>query len=169
MREPARKSARGGFTLIEVMVAIGVIGMGVAALFVSLQAGTKVNGSAAELTRAVFLGQEIREWTLKLPFSDPDSGDQGKPPGPDGSNPQVFVDDLDDLMGVTFSPPRDGTGVPIADLADWSETINMTWRAPNDLSATVANGTSDVIHVEVQIRNKNQPLYTTSWIVTKKQ
>ena len=168
MKRCAHKSTRGGFTLIEAMVAIGVIGTGVAALFVSLQSGTKVNGAATEMTHAVFLGQEIREWTLKLPFIDPDEGDQGNPPGPDGSDPLTFVDDLDDLMDVTFGPPRDGRGVAIANMPNWSQAIGMTWRDPNDLSTAVANGASDVVRVEVEVRNNNQPVYTTSWIVVKK-
>ncbi len=48
------------------------------------------------------------------------------PPGPDQSDPQTFVDDLDDLMDVTYSPPRDAHGLPIADMTSWSQTITLT-------------------------------------------
>ena len=165
MRRKMSYSA-GGFTLIEAAIATGIIGIGITALMASVAAGTRVNDSGQKLTQAVFLAQEIREWTLKLPFRDPDAADAGKPPGSDGTNPQTFVDDLDDLMDVTYTPPRDGAGSSIVDMVGWSQKITLTWRNPNNLAATVAAGASEIINVSVDISYKGQPLLTTSWLVT---
>ena len=119
------------------------------------------------MTQAVFLAQELREWTIKLPFSDLDEGDADKPPGPDGTIPQIFVDDLDDLMDVTYSPPRDGQGMSIYDMTGWSQTITLTWRDPDDLSTVVTAGTSDAIHVQVSIAYNGTEKLTTGWLVTR--
>jgi len=164
----ARAGGRRGFTLIEAAVATAIIGLGVAAVLVSVQSGTQVNDAGRKLTVATLLAQELREWTLRLPFSDPDPEDQGNPPGPDGSDPQIFVDDLDDLMGVTYDPPRDGQGVAISDLTGWSQYIDLTWRDPADLTSIVASGTSDVIYVEVTISHKGAEILKRGWLVTRR-
>lgn len=159
---------RGGFSLIEVVVATAIIGIGVVALLTCVSAGTSTNAEGRRLTHATFLAQEIREWTVRLPFSDLDPADQGNPPGPDGSDPQFFVDDLDDLMNVTFSPPRDGMGLDINAKPDWSETITMTWRDPTDLTTTVLPGTSNVVYVEVKLYKNGRLALTTGWMVVER-
>jgi len=168
MARTTPRSARGGFTLIEVAVATAIVGVGVTALMTSLAANTRTNRAGQSLTRAVFLAQEIREWTVKLPFSDPDPGDVGNPPGPDGSNPQTFVDDLDDLMDVTYSPPRDGLGNAITYMPEWSQTISLTWRDPDSLTTVVSPGTSDLVYVKVEISHQGQTVLTTGWLVSRR-
>ena len=160
---------RAGFSLIEVAVAIVIIGIGVLALLTCVGAGTRANDAGQELTQATFLAQEIREWTLGLPFSDPNSADQGNPPGLDSGETQYSVDDLDDLMDVTYSPPRDGTGSAISDMGDWSQTLTLTWRDPADLATVVAPGTSNVIHVELTLYHKGREALATGWLVTRRE
>lgn len=158
----------GGFTLIEIVVATVLIGLALVAMMASAGSNTRVNDAGTKLTQGTFLAQEIREWSLSLPFRDQDPGDLGKPPGPDGSDPQVWVDDLDDLMNVTYCPPRDGQGYAIATLPAWSQTITMTWRDPNNLSNTVSDGTSEVIYVNVDVKHRNNLVVSSRWLVTKK-
>jgi len=158
-----------GFSLVEVMVAAALMGVGVAAVMIAMQSGTNVNAAGRDLTQACYLAQEIREWTLMLPFSDPDLADQGNPPGPDGSDPQVFVDDLDDLIGVTYSPPRDGNSNPIAELANWSQQIDLEWKDPDSLRSTVAPGSTDIIRVKVTIRHDDTPVLDTGWLVSRRR
>lgn len=145
-----------------------VIGTGIVALVHSMSAGTRVNDQGRSLTQAVFLAQEIREWTLKLPFSDPDAADAANPPGPDGTNPQTFVDDLDDLTDVTYNPPRDGTGAAIADMTSWSQTISLEWKDPNSLSTTVPTGSSDAVAVTVIVQYGGAEVLRTSWLVFRR-
>lgn len=164
---PARVR-RQGFTLIEVAVATVIVGLGVVAVLMTSGSTSRVNASGRDLMRGLVLVQEMREWTMSLPFSDPDPGDIGNPPGHDGSDPQVFVDDLDDLMNVTYSPPRDAMGTTIYDMEDWSQTITLTWLNPADLSQTVSDGASDVINVKVDIRYNGQPVVESNWLATRR-
>ena len=168
MRCTHSRSVRGGFSLIEVAVATAIVGIALAALLVAVGSNTRVNDAGAKLTQASFLAQEIREWTLTLPFSDPDPGDAGNPPGPDGSDPQHFVDDLDDLIDVTYSPPRDGEGVALYDLDGWSQTISLTWRDPNSLLTSVTPGESDIICVQVGVAFEGQTIINTNWLVARR-
>ena len=174
------RSARGGFTLIEVAVATIIVGVGLAALMVSVESSTRVNDVGGRLAQGTFLAQEIREWTLALPFSTPNPLHVGNPPGPDGIDPHVFVDDLDDLMGVTFKPPQNGNkftkeGIEepehvMTALPDWSQTITMAWRDPNNVAAPAPGGpgTSDVIYVHVDVAYRDRTVYSTNWLVTRK-
>lgn len=168
MRLETSRRGPGGFTLIEIVVATALVGLALVAMMTSTGSNTRVNDAGTKLTQGTFLAQEIREWTLSLPFNDQDAGDLNNPPGPDGSNPQVWVDDIDDLMNVTYCPPRDGQGYAIASLPAWSQTITMTWRDPNDLSGTVTPGTSDIIYVNVDVKHRNNVVVSTGWLVTKK-
>lgn len=169
-RNALRAGRDRGFSLVEVVVATAIIGVGVVALMACIGAGTRANGFGKTLTRATLLAQEMREWTLRLPFTDPDAGAEDNPPGPDGAeNPLSAVDDLDDLMGVTFCPPKDGMGCDIYDMTEWSETLTLTWRSPTDLKALVADGASNVIHVELKITYQGLPVLTTGWLVAKRE
>ena len=163
-----RRTRGSGFTLIEVAVATAIIGLGVVALMVAVGSGTRANQGGKELTQALYLAQEIREWTLRLPFADPDPADQDNPPGPDGSDPQVFVDDIDDLMDVTYSPPRDGQGSAVYDMAEWSETITLTWRRSDSLTTVVADGGSDILHVQVDLSYQGRCVHSTGWLVARR-
>ncbi len=159
---------RRGFCLAEVLVASAIVGIGVTAIMTAMETGTKVNAAGKELTQAVFLTQEIREWTLLLPFRDPDPGDAGNPPGSDGSDPQVFVDDLDDLLGVTYGPPRDGTGTAIGGMDGWSQQIDLEWKNPDDLTTTATPGASDVIRVNVSILHNGRTVLSSGWLVARR-
>lgn len=155
-----------GFTLAEVFVATAVVGIGIVALMVATKSGTEVNVLGRDVTQATFLAQELREWTLRLPFSDQDPGDQDNPPGPDGSDPQT--DDLDDLMSVAYSPPRNASGNPLADMDGWAQTINLTWRDPDNLTASVAPGASNMIYVDVTITHSGRTVLSTGWLVARR-
>ncbi len=161
--------ARRGFTLIEAMAATALVGMGIVALMGAVMSGTRTNQAGKELARGIFLVQEIREWTIGLPFSDPDDADADNPPGPDGSDPQTYVDDLDDLMGVSYSPPMDGFGSRITDMPDWTQSISITWVNPDDLSQQVTPGSSDIVYVEVSVSHGGKEVISTGWLVARRE
>ena len=160
-------AANKGFTLIEALIASALVGIGIVALLVATKSGTQVNMAGRNITQATYLSQEIRERTLKLPFSDPDAGDAGNPPGPDESDPQD-IDDLDDLLDVTYSPPRDASGQVISDADGWSQHISLEWKDPDSLGTTVTVGSSDVIRVVITIARDGHDVLSTGWLVTRR-
>ena len=145
-----RKQVRGpagckGFSLIEIAIATIIIGLGVTALLMTLTAGTKVNDASQNRTQAAFLAQEIREWTLRLPF-----------------------DNLSAMNNVTYNPPRDGQGNAITNLTGWGQTITMTWRNPANIASVVTNGSSDMVYIQVAVAKQSQTILTTGWLVSKR-
>ena len=167
MNGTRRRSARGGFSLIEAAVATVLIGLGVVALMTTVQSNIQTVDNSAIIAQAVLLCGEVREWTLRLPFRDPQTPDNS--PGSDEGDPQVTVDDLDDLMGVTFSPPRDAHGLAIANMTDWSQTITLTWREMTDLENTLTAGSSNIVHVKVDISYGGSQIFSTGYVMTEER
>ncbi len=156
-----------GFCLIEVAVAVCVVGLGMASLMAATGACTRAREGGSRLSKAVCLAQEIREWTVRLPFSDPDELDAGNPPGADAYDPQGGADDLDDLMGATFDPPRNGQGSSMGDMVGWSQTMTLTWVTPYRLTE-VQPGESDTVRVQVNVRHDGQDVFSTEWIIARR-
>ena len=125
-----------------------IIGIGVSALMVSVGSGTQTNNEGMKLTEAVFLAQELREWTLNLPSVDPNFPN--------------------DLMNVTYCPPHDGQGSPITSMSDWSQYITVSWRNESNLAQTVANGSSNIVYVEVCISHQGSDVLTMGWLVARR-
>jgi prepilin-type N-terminal cleavage/methylation domain-containing protein len=64
-----RRSRGRGFTLIEALIAIVLVGVAIAALVVSNQSFTSANGAGLQLSTAEFLIEQIREQTVTTPFA----------------------------------------------------------------------------------------------------
>ena len=78
------------------------------------------------------------------------------------------MDDLDDLMDVTYSPPRNASGQAIAGLDGWSQHIALEWKDPDSLTSTVWPGLSDVVRVTVTISHHGREVLTTGWLAWRR-
>lgn len=158
-RHRSRRVLSRGFTLLETALAIVIIGVGVLAMMAGQQAWHHQNDWAQQVGLAARLGNEIREMTLTLPRHDPVTGSSSW--GSELNEVDVLdFDDLDDFdgngTGVTFSGgddtgPLNSLRQPIVGLADWSQQV-IVWNVdPGDVNAAVADGTSEVMLVEVVV------------------
>ena len=158
MKKTSKPGARrGGFTLTEIAIATIIIAMSLASLMAALRSSTSVNFTSGKMTSASFLAQNIHEWTLRLPF---------RPGSEFGIDPEE-LQYLEDLNGRTFSPPRDGTGIPINNYVGWSQTVTLTWLNPHHLAERVDPGSDDVIHVSVEIKYNDNPVMTLRYMIFK--
>lgn len=107
-----RPVRRRGFTLLETMLALVIIGVGVLAFVDAQAAFVRSNNWSSQAATGMLLANEIRELTRNLPRHDPVTSIslQGT-----GANAQVVgwgresgevtiddIDDLDDLDGMSF-------------------------------------------------------------------
>ena len=97
------KKNRKGFSLIEVLIAILLVGLAIASLVGANSAFTQSNGAGTDLSTAEFLLEQVRELTALLPFVDPLTGTSTF--GPETSETLTTYDDLDDFDNMIFSPP----------------------------------------------------------------
>ena len=160
MKNTHQSRSRQGFTLLEVAIATVIIALGITALMSTLRAGTTVSTAGNNLTTAMFLAQNVHEWTARLQFRDAST-----PPTSPGSNPTDDPQCIEDLDGAVYTIPRDGTGEEIPDLPNWAQTVSLEWRNPTELTAKVDPGMSDVIHVTVDIRHRGITVFTLRYFV----
>ncbi len=142
--ERSRRGTPKGFTLVEVLITSVIIGLGIVAVMAAIGSGTRINEAGVSLTRAGFLTQEIREWSMSL-------------------------DTPDDLTDVTYSPPRNSLGEELTDMTGWSQTLTVTWRSPTDLDVIVPSESSDIAHIQLGVRHDGELDLSTDWLVTRKE
>ena len=133
-----------------------------------------------DLTTAITLAQHIRETTMAVPFEDPQTPEN--PPGPDGRSPNDFIDDMDDLYGHTYSPPRSSmpdsvndanrVGEELSEYTGWSQKIAITYRNPDDLAEITYPRASnayvtDLAVVQCSIYKGSELIYVTEWLIVK--
>jgi hypothetical protein len=157
---------------------IGIVFVGV---LMSMSVSTEANIAASDLTTAITLAQHIREMTMSTPFVDPQT--PNNPPGPDGSSPNTFIDDMDDLYGHTYSPPRSAMpvnqdnfnrlGALLSEYTGWSQVIAITYRNPDDLAEITYPGginvVTDLAMVQCSIYKGSELIYVTEWLIVRPQ
>ena len=136
---------RAGFTLLEAVIATALVGMGVAALMVTTQMSTRVNGAGKELTQASYLLEEVREYLLKQSWST-----------------------VTGLNNATWNPPRRADGTSLTSMSDWTQSIQIEWKNPANILTNVNAGASDLVRVTVSISHGGKSVLSSGWLVAKK-
>ena len=151
---------------MESTIAIAVIGIGVVAVIGSQQAWHIQAVVSDRLATGMRLAIEIRELSLLLPANDPVTGAAtwGMEVGeimPDD------LDDLDDLDDFTFSTVIDAAGTEIAGMDGWMQKVTVQCVDPFNVLQVVANGSSDVIQMEVVVTWNDEEITRLSWIAPR--
>ena len=167
MRARQRPKKRG-FTLVEVAVAIVIVGTGSVALMQLAMTCTMQNRAAADTTSAAMLAQHVQEMLALLPISDPAYGPTsfGLEPG----ETVATADDVDDFDGVTFSPPVDSTRTALSGFAGFSQVITVVPVDNKKLSGNT-NGTdvakttyTGAVRIRVDIKRGTKVVHTLEWV-----
>lgn len=152
---------KNGFTLIEALVAIVLVGFAITSLLVANGSFTKANAVGAELSTAEFLTEQIRELTTMLPVVDPQTGT-----GVFGAEEASLTgyDDLDDFDGKSFSPPIDARRAVLNDFPAYTQKITVQNVRASNFEQVVSDHGSDFVRVTVEIFLNSRCISSTSWI-----
>jgi type II secretory pathway pseudopilin PulG len=156
------RARRRGFTLIEAALVTAIISIGVVAMLELLAVGTISNGNGAEQTTAMNLAKNIREMTFGMAPCDPDNPTNWGCES--GETAAAHYDDIDDLDGITFSPPIDARRQNLSSYGNWSQTITVKTVDPDRLTLTVPNGTAGALRITCQIKHNGKDVGWMSWI-----
>ena len=159
-------SSTRAFTLVEVMIAVVLIGIAIAALVAANGAFTQANAVGIDLSTAEFLIEQIRELTTPLAVVDPDEG-TGTWGLETGEAIVADYDDLDDFDGTAFSPPIDASGSQMAEFSSFSQQITVENIDQSNLDTVVAGHTTDFVRVTVVVLQNNKTISSTNWIRTR--
>jgi len=152
---------KNGFTLVEVLIAVILVGLAIAALVVASNSFTIANNAGTDLTTAEFLVEQIRELTALLPVIDPQTGTDTF--GAEEANLAGY-DDLDDFDGATFSPPIGANRELLNDFAAFSQQVTVENVNPTDFEQMVSDHSSHFVRVTAKVFLNNKEISSTSWI-----
>ncbi len=150
-----------GFSLFEVLIAIILVGLAIAALVVASNSFTIANGAGADLSTAEFLIEQIKELTTLLPVVDPQTGIAAF--GPEEPN-LVDYDDLDDFDGASFSPPISADRSSLNNFAAFSQQITVENVSASNFEQVVSDHASYFVRVTVRVLLNSKEVSSASWI-----
>ncbi len=150
-----------GFSLIEVLIAIMLLGLAIASLVTANSAFTKANGAGVELSTAEFLSEQIRELSTLLPVIDPETGVSTF--GPEETLLDDY-DDLDDFDGASFSPPIGADKEPLDDLASFSQQITVENVNASDFEQVVSDHSSYFVRITVKVFLNSRQISSSRWL-----
>ena len=131
-----------GFTLIEVLIAIVLVGLAIVSLVAANISFTKANGAGADLSTAEFLIEQIRELTAMTSYGS------------------LFGYDNADL-----SPPIGADGVPLPDFAAFRQRITVKNVSASNFDNL--DPTSNFVKVTVKVLLNSKEISSASWIRAK--
>lgn len=129
-----------GFSLIEAMIAVLLVGLVVTALMLSNGSLTKVNAAGVDISTAEFIIEQMREHVAALPYAD-----------------------LAALAAASpYSPPVDVNGNALAQFPSFSQQVTVQAVSPADL--ITPQGGSDFSRVTVSVLLNGSPINSATWI-----
>jgi prepilin-type N-terminal cleavage/methylation domain-containing protein len=135
---------KDGFSLIEVLIAIVLVGLAIASLVTANSAFTKANGAGVELSTAEFLIEQIRERTVLVDYADL----------------YAFDDE-------SFCPPQNANGVVLNELAAFSQQITVENVSASDFEQVEIDHSSDFVRVTVKVFLNSRQISSTKWLRTR--
>ncbi|MDH4239365.1 MAG: prepilin-type N-terminal cleavage/methylation domain-containing protein [Phycisphaerae bacterium] len=157
----------GGFSFIEVLIAIVLVGIAIASLIAANSSFTKTNAAGTELSTAEFLLEQIKELTVVLPVVDPNTGMSTF--GPEaGETTLADYDDLDDFDGAVFSPPINNYKATLNDFAAYTQQITVENVSATNFEQVVADHDSAnpqyFFRVTVKVFYGSKQVVSADWV-----
>ncbi|MEP0846588.1 MAG: hypothetical protein HRF50_07170 [Phycisphaerae bacterium] len=152
-----RPAAARALTLAEIVVSTAIIGVVLVAALNAVGAAATASHKLNGRQHAVLLAEQLMNEILLLPYEDPVGPTKACSPesGEDGSNRGTF-DDVDDYNGFKCSPPQDGTGAGMSDLAGFGFQAKVFWVSTADL-ATESGVETGLKRIEVFVEVDGLP------------
>lgn len=161
-RPTERATAAGGFTYLEVLVAIAVLATAVIAMGSALE---QVRMASVEDERAAIAEHLLHDglaWVRTLPRMDTSSPVFGSEAGEVRG---VDVDDVDDLANVVESAPVDRSGTKHD--ATWSRRWTVASVLLADPTRTTADGSTSLLRVALAVAHDGADVATASLLLAR--
>jgi prepilin-type N-terminal cleavage/methylation domain-containing protein len=175
----AVRIARRGFTLLESALATVIVGVGIVATMQLFAACSMDNRTAAQMSTAVMLANNVHEAMLGAEVTFADPGSAHKYFGPEPGEALPTYDDLDDFDGCSLNPPINSLRQPIPELPEYTQVVSVWPVYTNKLSVNSSESNPDIpnkstytgaFRVRVRILHRTTPgavpteVYRTSWV-----
>jgi prepilin-type N-terminal cleavage/methylation domain-containing protein len=153
---------KNGFTLIEVMIAVILVGLAIASLVGANISFTQANGAGTDLSTAEFLLEQVKELTTMLSVVDPQTGTATF--GPETGETLTGYDDLDDFDNQSFSPPIDAGRNTLNNFASFSQQVIVQNVNPSNFEQVVSPHNTNFVRVTVKVFKNSNEICSASWL-----
>ena len=157
----------GGFSLVEILISVILVGLSITALLFASNSFTMANDAGTDLSTAEFLVEQIRELTTLLPLVDGDATTWNSL-GPETGETLAVYDDVDDFDGfdsTSLGAPIDAGRNTLTALSAFNQTVTVEKVNQSDFDVVVADtNTSAFARVTVVISVNGQQITSASWI-----
>lgn len=134
---------KSGFSLVEVLFAVMLVGLAIASLLAANGMFTRTNAVGTNMSTAEFLIEQIRERSVS---SDYDA-----------------LSSLSHFDGVTFSPPINADGQYLPDFAAFSEEITVENVSAQNFEQVVGYDSS-FYRVTAKVFLNSKEITSASWV-----
>ena len=144
----------GGFSLVEALVAAGIVGLMLVASMNLLTGAVRARAADNDHRTALMLAQqlmaEIQQQSYKDPTAlglvfGPEPGEWTPPPA--GPGDRSAFDDVDDYNGFVEQPPRLKDGTLLSGYGTWKRTVTVKWVQPAGLGTSLTDTGLELIKV----------------------
>lgn len=122
-------------------ITTAIVGLSIVSMLQLIAAGTMSNMEGSEMTTAVNLARNVREYTLQQTFAT-----------------------VQTLDATTFYPPIDSRGVGIDSMAGWTQVVKVEVIDPNKVTANIVDATPDAVRVTVTVKHNGAIVGNVNWI-----
>jgi MSHA pilin protein MshD len=136
-----------GVTLVELIVAIAIIGTGVAGILAVMEATTRRSADPMIMQQAQLIGESYLEEILQKKFYDPDTDTVC----PAREATRAGYDNVCDYNGLSNAGALDQLGNPVAGLESYNVAATVSSAGVALGSVNNADGTVRVLRVEVVV------------------
>jgi prepilin-type N-terminal cleavage/methylation domain-containing protein len=126
---------QSGFTLIEALIAMVLLGVAITALVVANRSFSTANATGLEMSTAEFLTEQVREQTITTPFASL----------------------MTNFNNKTYSPPHDSRGNSLSAYAGYSQKITVQ-------NESGFGPSTEFYRITVEIRLNNEVISSASWL-----
>jgi len=156
------KKYYSGLSLVEVLIAVLLVGLAIASLLVANGAFTKANGAGTDQSTAEFLIEQIRELTALLPVIDPQTGLATF--GPESGETLATYDDLDDFDGASYSPPINAERTTLNQFSAFRQHITVENVSASNFEQVVADHSTNFVRVTVRVYLNSSQISSAIWL-----
>ena len=142
--------ARRGFSLVEAVVATGIVALMLVASINLLGGAVKNRATDNDHRTALMLGQQLMSEVQQQPYKDESiTGLLFGPELGEDTGTRAGFDDVDDYHLFQEKPPRLKDGTAVAGYTDWKRKVKVTWVQPASLATSLTDTGLELIEVEV--------------------
>ncbi len=128
-----RTSRRPGFSMIEAVICIGLIGIALVAAMRTVGASARAQTITQRQAIGTMLAQDLMAEILAQEYEEPEGYTLLLTEINDVPGQRSTYDDVDDYDGWSNSPPKDRSNVSLTDYTGWRRTVEVKYATASNL------------------------------------